>query len=115
MVTVVAIDEAGETHLRRYLVETPAEAKDAFIAEWIAGGIAWQNYEYASPERGINQPWHTPGRLLAFTPEFLEETANDVLHWHHEETGVTEYEWRCVLGIHGSDEHSVTGYFIPSR
>ena len=107
MITLIAINENGETHIRRYSTDSTREARDLFVHEWINGGITWLWWEYYGPHCTVDNP--------AFTPTFLTENGFDDEPAPLEDEGVIIYSWFCATGIHGSDEHFVTGYFVPSR
>jgi len=105
MVTAIVTYGSGETHIRRYNTPNPTEAKRQFIQDWIDGKVQWHWFEFHGPECTVEVP--------AFTPDFLREHClNDEFSFRVEE-GVHIWEWYCCTGIHGSDEHIVTGYFIP--
>ena len=107
MITVIAIAEGGEAHIRRYDTDDVRDARNRFVQDWIDGNVPWEWWEYHGPHCTVDTP--------AFTPEFLKEHGFDDEPSPEKTEGVTIYTWWCITGIHGSDEHFVTGYFIPSK
>jgi hypothetical protein len=105
MITAIVTCGSGETHIRRYDTDDPAQAKRSFIEDWINGKVQWQYFEFDGPECDVAVP--------AFTPEFLQEECLDDYYSYRIEEGVHIWEWYCCTGIHGSDEHLITGYFVP--
>ncbi len=105
MVTAIVTYDSGETHIRRYDMDDPIEAKRNFIWDWITGEVQWQWLEFYGSEYSVDVP--------AFTPEFLQEHCLNDEYSYRVESGVHIWEWYCCTGIHGSDEHIVTGYFVP--
>jgi hypothetical protein len=107
MMTAILINEAAESHVRRYPVEDVRAARDCIMRDWIDGLIQWKHFEYY----GKNCTVETP----AFSPGFLQQHGYEDEPRPIVEDGVTIYTWFCATGPHGSDEHCVTGYFVPSR
>lgn len=106
MITVIAVNDAGESRIRRYMVDDVKTARNSFVNEWIDGEIVWDYFEFYGPNCEVENP--------AFSPDFLRRAGFDDEPGPVREEGVTIYEWFCAVGPHGSDEHTVTGYFIPS-
>jgi hypothetical protein len=105
---VVAITYGGtETHIRRYSTDDPATAIRLFTLDWIEGRVQWHYFEFFGPGCTVDNP--------AFTPEFLREHCLDEQRYREPTIieGVHVWDWYCCTGIHGSDEHLVTGYFVP--
>lgn len=107
MVTAIVTYGCGETHIRRYDTDDPVQAKLSFIRDWINGEVQWRWFEFHGPECTVKVP--------AFTPEFLQDHCLDDEFSYRFESGVHIWEWECITGIHGSDEHIVTGYFVPNE
>jgi hypothetical protein len=107
MITAIVVDQCGQSQIRRYDTDNPRVARNRFVQEWIAGGIVWEHFEFFGPNCRVENP--------AFAPEFLQKHGfeDEIPPLVHE--GVTIYTWKCVTGPHGSDEHIVLGYFVPSR
>jgi hypothetical protein len=105
MVTAIAVYSSGEAHIRRCDTDDPLEARRMFIQEWIDGKIEWHFFELFGPECTVDNP--------AFTPDFLREAYLDSEYVYEIQRGADIWEWYCCTGIHGSDEHIVTGYFVP--
>ena len=109
MITAIVFDMGGDTKIRRYDTDDPFEAKRLFIREWIEGKITWDHFEFYGPQCTVTVP--------AFSPEFLEDhclsdESNEGTYLGINE-GVHVWEWLCITGIHGSDEHIVKGFFVP--
>ena|SRR6266699_554093 len=107
MITAIVIDECGQVHIRRYDTDNPRDARNRFVNEWIAGGIVWEHFELYGPNCTVDNP--------AFTPAFLREHGYEDEPPPLVEQGVTVYQWFCATGPHGSDEHIVVAYFVPSK
>lgn len=105
MVTAIVTYGTLETHIRRYDTLDALEAKRRFIRDWINGDVEWKYFEFYGP--------NCSARVPAFSPEFLERACLDDKHSYRVESGVHIWEWYCCTGIHGSDEHIVSGYFVP--
>jgi hypothetical protein len=77
------------------------------MQEWSQCKIVWEEPEYFAPEKD-DQP--------AFTPEYVKNYRfEDDFREYPVEEGVTIYDVWCITGIHGSDEHFVQLYCVPSR
>lgn len=107
MITAILMDQRGQSHIRRYQTDNPREARNKFVDEWIARTIVWEDFEFYGPNCSVENP--------AFTPDFLRQNGYEDEPAPVVENGVTIYEWFCATGPHGSDEHIVTGYFVPSK
>lgn len=107
MFVVIAIAEAGESHIRRYETDNARDARNRFVQDWIDEKVQWEWWEYYGPNCTVDNP--------AFTPDFLRQEGFHNEPAPEEIEGVTIYTWWCITGNHGSDEHFVTGYFIPSK
>ncbi len=107
MITVIASNDFYETVIRRYDVDEYQQARNLFVLDWIGGVIGWNNFEYYGEGCEVDNP--------AFTPEFLKEHGFDDEPPPQFIEGVCIYQWDCVTGIHGSDEHWVIGYFTQTK
>lgn len=107
MITAIVIDQSGQSHIRRYDTSDPREARNRFVEEWMRGAVVWEYFEFFGPNCRVENP--------AFTPQFLRSHGFEDEPPPIVEQGVTIYTWFCATGLHGSDEHVVTGYFVPSR
>jgi hypothetical protein len=105
MVTAIVTYSSAETHIRRYDTDDPHAAMQLFIHDWIAGRVVWEWWEFSGP--------HCTTEVPAFTPDFLREHCLNDCYNERITEGVHIWDWYCCTGIHGSDEHIVTGYFIP--
>lgn len=106
MITAIVINEICEPQIRHYATDHPRVARDGFIQDWIEGKIVWEHSEFYGPNCTIENP--------AFSPAFLSKYGFEDEPPPLLENGVIVYTWTCITGGHGSDEHTVTGYFIRS-
>jgi hypothetical protein len=107
MITAIVINMSGEAQIRRYDTNNPREARDWFVQEWIDGRVIWKSWEFYGPNCTAKAP--------AFSPDFLQESGfgeslPELLPASM--LNVTVYQWCCITGPHGSDEHIVIGYFV---
>jgi hypothetical protein len=108
MVTAIVTYQQIETHIRRYDTNDPHEAMRLFLQDWIAGRVEWK---FVDDFYGPNCAAEVP----AFTPEFLRQNClNNPEFKPSVIEGVHIQQWYCCNGDHDSNEHTVTGYFIPA-
>lgn len=107
MITVIANNDFYETVIKKYDVNLFWRARDLFVNDWISGVVGWNNVEYYGIGCEVENP--------AFTPDFLAKHGFDDDALPEFIEGVCVYQWNCITGIHGSDEHWVVGYFIQTK
>jgi hypothetical protein len=107
MITVIANNDFYETIIKKYDVNEFPKARNLFVWDWINSVFSWNNFEYFGTGCKVENP--------AFTPEFLKQHGFDDEPSPIFIEGVCIYSWFCITGIHGSDEHYVTAYFIQTK
>ena len=115
MYAIVALSSGSENVLRVYDVNTPQEARDQFVKDWLGGVVTWEYYEFWNPKRPVAEEASLTSGCV-FTPEFIRGGGPEAdIEDYDEATGIATFEWWCITGIHGSDEHFVSAYCIPYR
>ncbi|MEP6944601.1 MAG: hypothetical protein ABJA02_01700 [Acidobacteriota bacterium] len=103
MTVLIVSNDYFQTHILRYDTDDSHVAKNLFLSDWSEGRIEWDSFEYYGPGCSVENP--------AFTPDFVRglmpfDEPYEVIEKVH------VWTWWCITGIHGSDEHYVTGYFV---
>lgn len=100
MITVILINIAQETRIRRYDTNSFDEAAIALVDDWIEGQIIW-NYDGTNEKLDAEymQKWGYPTQDCV--PEIDRENEVYTVSWYG-------------CGASESDDEIVTGYFIKS-